>query len=194
MGNYVGIALLIILVAIPLYIISLRNNLVRKKNQIDNAFGSIDAMLKKRYDLIPNLVSAVKQYMEHEKSILSEITELRTRALKGDIGDEEKLEIDSHMTRAIGRLMVAVENYPQLKANENFLQLQAALNEVEEQIAAARRFYNAAVTAYNNAIEVFPSNLIAQRMNYRRKKVFEVEERERKNVDVGAMFEQKGKG
>ncbi len=183
------ILFLIILVAIPFYFVGLRNNLVRKKNQIDNAFGSIDAMLKKRYDLIPNLVSAVKEYMEHERETLDQITRLRTRAQSTGIPDEEKLEIDNQMSRMIGKLMVAVENYPQLKANENFLQLQAALNEVEEQISAARRFYNAAVTAYNNAIEVFPSNLVAQRMNYKRKKVFEIEERERQNVDVGGMFD-----
>lgn len=170
-------------------IVLLYNTLISKKNQVNNMFGSIDALLKKRYDLIPNLVTAVKNYMKHEKGVLTELTELRTRAISGDISDEEKIEIDSKVSRAIGGLMVAVENYPELKAGQNFLHLQASLNEVEEQISAARRAYNAAVTDYNNAVEMLPTNMMATAMGYKEKKLFEISEQERGSLDISKQFD-----
>ena len=181
----VGIILLF-MVIIP---IILYNTLIAKKNQVENVFGSLDAMLKKRYDLIPNLVSSVERYMKHEGKILKEITEMRTRGLSGGLSSDERIDLDNRVTKAIGGLMVAVENYPDLKANRNFLQLQRALNETEEQISAARRAYNATVTDYNNSIEMFPTNIMATRMKYLRKKVFEIPEAERGNVDIKNLFE-----
>lgn len=178
-----GIGIGVILLVAMMY-----NSLVGKKNQVENVFGSIDTLLKKRYDLVPNLVSTVKMYMEHERGTLTEITELRARAISGNISDEEKIDLDHKLSKMLGGIMVAVENYPELKANENFLQLQGALNEIEEQISAARRAYNASVTDYNNAVEMFPTNMMASMMGYRRKRVFEITEKERENVDVGAMF------
>ena len=179
---------IIVLIVVLLIPVVLYNSLVGKKNQVSNVFASIDTLLKKRYNLIPNLIATVKTYMQHERGVLTEITEMRAKALSGGISDDEKVQIDNKISKALGGIMVAVENYPNLKANENFLQLQAALNEIEEQISAARRAYNAAVTDYNNAIEMFPTNIAASMMNYKKKMLFEITEKERKNVDVGKLF------
>lgn len=178
----------IILIVLILILILMYNSLVAKKNQVENIFASVDTTLKKRYDLIPNLVASVKQYMEHEKSLLEEVTRLRAEAMKPDISDTHKMALDAKVTSALGSIMVAVENYPELKANENVMHLQHTLHEVEEQISAARRAYNQAVTDYNNAIEMVPTNFMASLMNYRRKEVFEIVESERKNVDVKELF------
>ena len=129
------------------------NSLVDKKNQVENAFGGMDVQLKKRYDLIPNLISSVKTYMRHESDTLTEITELRTKALSGGLSNDDKVDLDNKITSKLGGIMVAVENYPDLKASDNFIQLQRSLNEVEEQISASRRSYNASVTDLNNGIE-----------------------------------------
>lgn len=183
-----GLVLLIAIVAVVIFFFTMYNALVGKRNQVTNVFASIDALLKKRYDLIPNLVASVKNYMQHEQGTLTKITELRAKALSGTTSDDEKVELDNRISKMLGGIMVAVENYPDLKANQNFLQLQASLNEVEEQISAARRAYNAAVTDYNNAIEMVPTNIVASLMNFKRRQVFETSEAERKNVDVGGLF------
>ena len=182
------IVLSIVFVIIVLIIISISNGIIRKRNQVNNALGSVDAQLKKRYDLIPNLVETVKQYATHEKSILEEVTALRTRAMSGNISKQEKDEIDNKISRSISGIMVAVENYPDLKASENFINLQQNLTEVESQISAARRFYNTAVTEYNNSIETFPGNIIANLNKYQPMEVFEITEQERKNVNVKDLF------
>ena len=165
------------------------NSLINKKNQVENIFASVDTQLKKRYDLIPNLIASVQQYMQHERSILEKVTKLRTQAMQANISDEEKIALDSQMSSALGSIMVAVENYPDLKANENILQLQNTLHEVEAQIAAARRAYNQAVTDYNNALEMIPTNFMAQWMHYTRKEVFEIIESERENINVKELFD-----
>jgi len=165
------------------------NSLINKNNQVENAFGGMDAQLKKRYDLIPNLVKSVKTYMKHEAETLTEITELRTKAMSGKISDDEKVSLDNAITSKLGGIMVAVENYPDLKASDNFNQLQRSLNEVEEQISASRRAYNATITSYNNGVEMFPTNILAGMMNMQRKNVFEIPETERENVDVGDLFD-----
>lgn len=175
-----------IVIAIGLFLVMMYNGLVAKKNQVENAFASVDVMLKKRSDLIPNLVATVKQYMQFEQQTLVEVTRLRSRAASAT-GDA-RIDLENQISRAIGNIMVAVEAYPELKANQNFTQLQESLNEVEEQISAARRFYNSAVNDYNNAVEMFPTNIMAQSMNYRMKKMFEATEQERRNVDVGNLF------
>ncbi len=175
-----------IVIAIGLFLVMMYNGLVAKKNQVENAFASVDVMLKKRSDLIPNLVATVKQYMQFEQQTLVEVTRLRSRAASAT-GDA-RIDLENQISRAIGNIMVAVEAYPELKANQNFVHLQESLNEVEEQISAARRFYNSAVNDYNNAVEMFPTNIMAQSMNYRMKKMFEATEQERRNVDVGNLF------
>lgn len=177
------IVLLFALIAIVLY-----NGLIRKKNEVDNAFGGIDVQLKKRYDLIPNLVATVQQYATHEKDLLQRVTELRAQTLSNQLSTNEKVALDNQMSGALRNLMVSVENYPDLKANENFLNLQRNLNEVESQISAARRAYNAAVTSFNNGIETFPGNLMAGMMGLSRKQVFETPMTERENVNVKNLF------
>lgn len=179
---------LIVLGVIALLLILMYNSLVSKKNQVENIFAGVDTVLKKRYDLIPNLVATVSKYMEHEKSILEDVTKLRSEANKPNISDAQKIALDAKVTSALGSIMVAVENYPELKANENVMHLQHSLNEIEEQISAARRAYNQAVTDYNNALEMIPTNFMASAMGYTRKEVFEVTEQERQNVNVKELF------
>ncbi len=179
---------LIILIVLALILVLMYNSLIAKKNQVENIFASVDTVLKKRYDLIPNLVASVSKYMEHEKSLLEEVTKLRAEATKPDISDAHKIALDAKISSALGSIMVAVENYPELKANENVMHLQHTLHEVEEQISAARRAYNQSVTDYNNAIEMLPTSFMASLMNYRRKQVFEIVENERKNIDVKELF------
>jgi len=179
---------LVILAVLALIVVLMYNTLVARKNQVENIFAGVDAVLKKRYDLIPNLVSAVQQYMQHEKSILEKVTELRAQAIRPGLSDERKMALDKEITSALGSIMVAVENYPVLKANENIMHLQHTLAEVEAQIAAARRAYNQAVTDYNNAIEMIPTNLLANLMHYTRKTPFEISEGERENVNVAELF------
>ena len=181
----------IVIALIILILILLYNSLIAKKNQVDNIFGSVDAILKKRYDLIPNLVAMVKEYMDHERSIIENVTQLRSQANRPNLSAKETIALDGQLTSALGSLMVAVENYPVLKANENMINLQRNLTEIEEQISAARRAYNQAVTYYNNALEMFPSNYMAIFMGLMKKDVFSISDDERKNVNVKELFTSK---
>ncbi len=183
-----SIILIAVFALIVLVVISIYNGIIRRKNEVENAFGGMDAQLKKRYDLIPNLVATVQQYAKHEKGLFNEITQLRAQATSGNLSNDEKVELDNKISRSMQNLMVNVENYPDLKANENFMHLQRNLNEVESQISAARRAYNATVTDYNNGIETFPNSIIAGMMNMTRKQVFEIPETERQNVNVNNLF------
>ncbi|MEJ0033930.1 MAG: LemA family protein [Bacteroidota bacterium] len=177
-----GVVLLIIIV------IGIYNNLVGARNQVENAFGSIDVMLKKRYDLIPNLVESVKAYMKHEKDTLTSITELRAKAISGNLSTEERIDVENKLSGMMRNVMVAVESYPELKADSQFTMLQRSWNEAEEQISAARRAYNAAVTSYNNACEKFPSSIFASMFGHKRKAVFVIPEVERQNISAKALF------
>lgn len=179
---------LIIVGSIALIAVFIYNSLISKKNQVENIFGSVDTILKKRFDLIPNLVASVSQYMEHEKSTLEKVTELRSQAMKPDISNDQKVALDAKLTAALGSVTIAMEAYPELKANENVIHLQRSLNEIEEQLSAARRAYNQAVTDLNNAIEMFPTNLVANSMGLTRRAVFAISEAERQNIDVNALF------
>ncbi len=179
----------IVVIVIVIIVVLMYNSLISKKNQVQNIFASVDTILKKRYNLIPNLVASVQEYMKHEKSILEDVTKLRSMANKPNLSDEQKIELDAKVSSALRSIMVAVENYPNLKANENVMHLQRTLNEIEEQISAARRAYNQAVTDYNNAIEMFPTNFMASMMHYKPKKVFEIQEAQRKNIDVKELFD-----
>jgi LemA protein len=179
---------LIIPAVIAIWAILIYNGLIRRKNQVDNAFGGIDVQLKNRYDLIPNIVATVQQYAAYEKELLEKVTQLRTKALSGNLSNDEKVDLDNQISTALRSIMVSVENYPDLKASENFLNLQRTLNEVESQISAARRSYNAAVTDFNNGIETFPGNTMAGMMGLQRKQVFEIPEAERQTVNVKELF------
>jgi LemA protein len=181
-------AFLITIVIIAVVIVLLYNSLISKKNQVENIYASVDTLLKKRFDLIPSLVATVQEAMKHEKSTLEEITALRSQAMKGGVSSDQMANIDSKLSSLLGSIMVAVEDYPELKANENTLNLQYSLNEIEEQLSAARRAYNQAVTDFNNAIEMFPTNILAGYMRYTRKQVFIIVESERKNPNVKDLF------
>ncbi len=172
------IALGVIAAIVALALIVMFNTLVGKRNQVQNIFGTLDAMLKKRWDLIPNLVSTVKGYMQHEKGLFEDLTALRTR---GDqpLSPSQRVQLDNDLTRTLAAFRVTVENYPNLKASDNVLHLQRTLNELEEQISAARRAYNAAVTDYNNAVDMFPTNILAGTMNFQRSTLFEIPEAQR---------------
>lgn len=174
---------------LALIIFGMYNRLVGRRNAVENAFAGIDTMLKMRYDLIPNLVAAVKQYMQHEAGTLTRVTELRAKAVSGGLSTNEQVEVSNEIARTLRGLMVAVENYPQLRASENFQQLQGSLNEVEDRLSASRRAFNASVLDYNNAVEMFPTNVMANMMGLRRRAMFEIPEAERQNVNVGQMFE-----
>lgn len=182
------IILAVIVVVLLVVVFGMYNSLVGKKNGVENAFASIDTILKKRYDLIPNLVATVKQYMEHERGLIEKVTELRARALSGGVSSDQAVSLNNEMNKALGGIMVAVENYPDLKANTNFMDLQRTLNEVEEQLSAARRAFNASVTDFNNAVEMFPTNLMAGAMHYTRRQLFEIPEAQRENVSVKDLF------
>jgi LemA protein len=189
MWTFLSILLVFVLTFVPTTgVIIIYNGLIRQKNEVENAYGSIDTLLKKRCDLIPNLVSTVQQAMNFEKSILTEISRLRSQVLSSRFDAERRMPLENQLSQAMTTLIGTIEAYPDLKANRNLLHLQGTLLEVEEQISAARRFYNRAVTDYNNGIEMFPSNMIAGAMRYGRKAVFEASESERNNVNVSQLF------
>ncbi|TCD03284.1 LemA family protein [Pedobacter psychroterrae] len=181
--------LIAIVVAVLLIIgIGIYNSLIGKKNQVTNAFSAIDVMLKKRFDLLPNLIETVKQYTQYEGDTLTKVVELRAKANNTDLTNDQKLDIDRQLSSGVKSLMVTVENYPDLKANQNFLNLQNTWTESEEQIAAARRNYNAAVTDYNNAIMMFPGSIFAGMLNYQQIAVLANTEEERKNISAKELF------
>ena len=163
------------------------NALVRRRNRVDQAYSTIEVQLVQRYDLIPKLVETVKQYMGHERSLLEDIVRLRQKAVSST-SPSDKIKADNELSRAMGQLNVTMENYPQLKASDNFLQLQRSLNEVEEQLAAARRSYNAAVVDYNNAVQTFPNSLVAGTMSFGTRTMFVAEEKKRGDVDMRGLF------
>ncbi len=186
--NSTLLILISVLVIITIVIISIYNGLIRRKNEVENAFGGIDVQLKKRYDLIPNLVSSVKQYVKHEQETLTKLTSLRTSALNSNLSINEKISLDNEISDGIKNILISVENYPDLKANENFIHLQKSLNEVESQISAARRTFNAVVTDYNNGIQIFPNSIFANMMGMEKKEVFVIPQVERENINIGKMF------
>ncbi len=177
------VAVLLLVIAIGIY-----NSLIRKKNQVTNAFSAIDVMLKKRYDLIPNLVETVKQYTNYEESTLTKITSLRSKVASGTLNEQERIDLDRQIGSAVNGMMLTVENYPDLKANQNFLNLQSTWTESEEQIAAARRNYNASVTDYNNTIMMFPGSIFAGMLNYHPMAVIENTVEERQNISAKSLF------
>ncbi len=175
--------LTIILLVIVLLIIYYYNSLVRLRNQVKNAWSQIDVQLKKRFDLIPNLVETVKGYAKHEKQVFTEITKARTSMIQAkDI--KSKARAENQLAGALKTLFAVSENYPDLKASQNFIQLQEELSGIETKIAYARQFYNDIVLRFNNKIQTFPTNIIAKIFNFKPSDFFEAEEKEKKNVKV----------
>lgn len=178
------IILVVILVALAIFIISVYNGLVSARNQVRNGWSQIDVELQRRFDLIPNLVETVKGYMEHEKDVLTKVTELRSSwANAGSVA--EKADLDNQLSGALKTIMAVSENYPDLKANQNFSELQQELQNTENKISFSRQFYNDSVTMYNTKLEVFPSNLIASMFGFKAEDLFKAESDEaRKNVKI----------
>ena len=177
------IILLVIVVLIVLYFISTYNTLVSLRNKVKDQWSQIDVVLKNRNDLIPNIVETVKGYAKHEKDTLDAVIEARSKAASATTKVDE-MKASGEVTQALGRLFALAENYPELKANTNFLDLQNKLNEIEEKIRYARQFYNDSVLTYKNKIEMFPSNIVAGMFNFKPEAFFEATEEERKNVQV----------
>lgn len=178
------IIILVVVALIAVFVISVYNGLVQARIKVDNAWSQIDVQLQRRFDLIPNFVETVKGYMTHEKETLEKIAELRT-SWANTTGVAEKAEIDNQLSGALKTIMAVSENYPELKANQNFSELSEELRNTENKISFSRQFYNDTVTKYNTKIQVFPSNIIAGMFNFTARDLFKAESDEaRKNVKV----------
>jgi len=171
-----------VILIIVIWVVALYNSLVKLRNRRQNAFADIDVQLRQRHDLVPQLVETVKGYATHERELLTKITQARTAAMAATTIDE-KIKTEQQLTSALQGLRVQVEAYPDLKANQNFLQLQNELSDIENKLAAARRFFNGATTEYNNAVESFPGNLIARNFGFKREIMFDLGEEGRKQMD-----------
>lgn len=171
--------LIIILVVLALFVLITYNSLVSKKHKVAQARSSIDVYLNQRFDLIPNLVETVKGYAKHEKEIFEETIRLRTSYFNSKDLDEASL-----LNSKCNSILAIAENYPELKANENFLSLQKSLSKMENQLQAARRLYNIEVTDYNTKLNVVPTNIIAKLFNFKEEKLFEIEEYKKENIDI----------
>src|SRR3989344_2737730 len=172
----------VIAAIVVLFLIYIYNSLISLRLRVTNAWSQIDVQLKRRYDLIPNLISAVKGYMKHEKSVLENVTKARSSLVSGSMKDKAKAS--NQITDALKSIFAVAESYPQLKANENFLQLQEELSGTESKIAYSRQFYNDSVMEYNQAIQVFPKNVFAKWFKFEAKEFFGAEKKERENVKV----------
>lgn len=178
-----AIVLIVVLIIIVLFVISTYNGLVVARNKVRDQFSQIDVQLKKRFDLIPNLVETVKGYAKHESETLEKVIQARNNYANAKT-EAEKLEASKEMSRGVMNIMALAESYPDLKANTNFIDLQNQLKEVEEKISYARQFYNDSVLNYNNKIEMFPSNIVASMFHFTKESFFEAETKERENVQV----------
>ncbi len=178
------LVVVVVLLAIPL---GIYNGLVSRRNGVDNAFASLDANLQKRFDLVPNLVATVQGYATHERSVLEEITRLRAQAQSGGTPGA-RLQADAQMAPLFGQIMAVAEGYPQLQASGNFLHLQRTLTELEEQISASRRSFNASVNDYNTAIQSFPSSLLANSFGFKARDFFATEAAARVAPNLSGQF------
>ena len=170
-----------IIAVIALFLISIYNSLVKLRNRVKNAWSQIDVQLKRRHDLIPNLIETVKGYMTHERDTLENITKARSQAVAAEgVGDKAKAE--GELTTALGKFNLVVENYPDLKANQNFLSLQEELTSTENKISFSRQNYNDQVLFYNNKIQMFPSNIVAGMFKFNEEEFFEIEDEKEKEV------------
>ncbi|MEK6922281.1 MAG: LemA family protein [Nanoarchaeota archaeon] len=174
--------LIVILVISVLWFILTYNGFIRLRNRIENALSQIDVQLKRRYDLIPNLIESVKGYMKHERGVLTEITKARSSLIKGNI--HEKARASNQISEALKTIFAVAENYPNLKASKNFMQLQEELSGTEDKIAYSRQFYNDSVLTFNQKVQTFPSKIIASMFSFKEKEYFEAEEEAKKAVKV----------
>ena len=180
MWIYIVIAIIVIII---IYAFITYNNFIKLKNMVKEAFATMDVYLKKRWDLIPNIVETVKGYAKHEENTLKEVVELRNSSYDS-MSDDEKVKANQRMSKDINKIMLLAESYPDLKASTNFQDLSRELSKVEEDIANARKYYNGVIEMFNNKVEMFPSNIFAKLFGYKTKEMFETDERERENIKV----------
>jgi LemA protein len=178
--------LLVIVILLIAVFVGIYNGLIRSRNRVDEAWSDIEVQLKRRYDLIPNLVNTVKGYASHEKEVFEKVTEARTKAM-GASAPADKLAAENQLSSTIKSLFAVAENYPELKANQNFLSLQSDLTDTEDKIQAARRFYNGNVRDYNTKLQVFPTNILANMFGFTAKTFFDVDN-QAENQPVNVQF------
>lgn len=177
------IVILVIVVLLVLWVIATYNSLVTFRNRVKDAWSQIDVQLKRRFDLIPNLVETVKGYTKHESETLENVIKARNTYMSATL-PEDQMKADGELTKAVSKLFALAESYPDLKANTNFTDLQNQLKETENKIALSRQFYNDIVMQYNNKVEMVPSNIIANMFHFKKETFFEAQETERENVQV----------
>ena len=184
--------IIIIVVATLALMYVLYTRLIKTRNKVQESMADIDVQLKKRYDLIPNMLQMAAKFMEHEKSIMTELTELRTKAMQTTFAGspKEKMEVENLLNQKLHEFKVSLENYPDLKSNQTMITAMQSMNEVEEHIAAARRFYNANVNELKNLVEIFPSSVVARMLNitYEGMPFFEISETERQAINSKDYF------
>lgn len=183
--EYLGIGIGVVIVLLLIFFIVSYNKLVKINNETNEAFSTMDVYLKKRWDMIPNLVETVKGYAKHEQETLTSVMELRNGINSYEkLSPNEKIKANKEMSSALGKLLAVAEAYPELKANENFSKLQDSLEGIEDEISQSRKYYNAVVKNYNNTVQMFPSNIAAKIFGYKIREMFEVIVEERENVKV----------
>lgn len=182
-GTTILIVIVGIIVLIAFYIIGVYNKLVNAKNKVDNQFSQVDIQLKRRADLIPNLVETVKGYTKHEEGTLTAVIEARNKAV-GATSINDKIDANNQLTGALNKLFALSESYPDLKANENFISLQNDLKDTEDKITYARQFYNDSAMSFNNLVEMFPSNVVASLFKFKKFEYFKIEEKEKETPKV----------
>lgn len=181
--DIITLIILVAIIVLVLWIVGIYNGLITLKNRVDEAWSDIDVQLKRRYDLIPNLVETVKGYATHEKELFEKVTEARANAINaGTVA--EKGQAENMLTGALRSVFAVAENYPELKASQNFLELQRELTDTEDKIQASRRFYNGNVRDFNIKIEVFPETIIAKQLGFTKREFFEIEQKEKEPVAV----------
>jgi len=187
------IAIIVILGVILIWAYSVYVGVIRKRNKVQEAYSGVDVQLKKRHDLIPNMLTVAKKFMKHEKELMNEITELRTKAVKTEHAKDAKgikkaLQTEQDLSSKLGAFMVNVENYPQLKSDTTMVNAQKSLQDVEEHIAASRRFYNSAARQLNDTVQIFPMSLIASMVKVEAYPYFETADEEKANPDAAALL------
>ncbi len=180
MWIYIIIAIVLLIL---IYFGATYNSFVRLNNAVKEAFATMDVYLKKRWDLIPNIVETVREYVKYEKSTLEEIVELRNSAYD-NMSADEKVDVNNKLSQGINKLMAIAEAYPDLKANDNFKDLTQQLTKIEDDVANSRKYYNGAVRVFNNKVQVFPSNIIAGMLGFKEQKMFEANENERESIQI----------
>ena len=176
------IIIVAVIVLLVFFVIGIYNSLVKLRNNRENAFANIDVQLKQRHDLIPQLVATVKGYAQHEKELLTRVTEARAAAMSAT-GINNKIQAENQLTSALAGLKVSLEAYPDLKANQNFLQLQGEISDIENKLAATRRYFNTATRELNNKVQTFPSNILAGMFGFQKEPMFEVPKEERASME-----------